>query len=157
MNIETEHKYLVRKDFWYALSKPAGVPLLQGYIFADPSKTIRVRIYGDKAFLTIKGPTVEASRQEYEYSIPMEDAKSLFKQFSGNIIDKIRYRYAFEGKTWEVDEFFGENEGLIIAEIELQSPDEMYEKPAWLGEEVTGDPRYYNSYLASHPFSKWVK
>ncbi|HSN50262.1 MAG TPA: CYTH domain-containing protein [Bacteroidales bacterium] len=156
MNIETEHKYLVRKDLWYAIRKPAGVPILQGYILADPAKTVRVRIYGDLAFLTIKGPSVEASREEYEYPIPMEDARSLLKKFSEDLIDKVRYRFEFQGRTWEVDEFFGENEGLIIAEIELQSREEEYGKPAWLGEEVTGDPRYYNSYLASNPFSKWA-
>lgn len=153
MNVETEHKYLVRKDLWYAIHKPEGTSILQGYIFSDSSRTVRVRIYGDKGFLTIKGPAVAASRDEYEYEIPLSDAHSLLKNFCGHIIDKIRYRLDYKGNTWEIDEFFGENEGLVLAEIELKSPDQQYETPPWVGEDVTGDIRYTNSYLAENPIS----
>ncbi|MCX6243571.1 MAG: CYTH domain-containing protein [Bacteroidetes bacterium] len=152
---EIEHKYLIRKDFWYAIRKPEGKMIRQGYLAGGSENTIRVRIAGPEAFLTIKGPSVNAVRQEYEYPIPVRDANEILDLFTQKIIEKIRYRINFEGKTWEVDEFFGANDGLILAEIELRSLDETYEKPAWLGEEVTHDPRYYNSYLAEHPFSSW--
>ena len=155
MSFEIEHKYLVRKDLWYALQKPAGVDIMQGYLVADPQKTIRIRTAGLEAFLTIKGPSENASRSEFEYSIPISDAEELLKLSTTPLIEKVRYRIGFAGKTWEVDEFFGKNEGLILAEIELTSADEKYEIPAWVGEEVTSDHRYYNAYLALHPVSVW--
>ena len=155
MPIEIEHKYLVRKDLWYAIQKPAGTEIRQGYLLSDEGKTIRVRIAGTKAYLTIKGPSVDASRAEFEYEIPVKEAEELLRLFAGNVIEKIRYTIGLLGKTWEVDEFFGKNEGLILAEIELQSPEEIYKKPAWLGDDVTNDPRYYNAYLAEHPFNDW--
>jgi|WetSurMetagenome_2_1015567.scaffolds.fasta_scaffold364418_2 adenylate cyclase len=156
MNQEIEHKYLVRKDLWYAIQKPAGTDIRQGYLVTDAEKTIRVRIAGFHAFLTIKGPTKNASRSEFEYPIPLTEAEELLKLCTIPLIEKVRYRIEFSGKTWEVDEFFGENEGLILAEIELTSVDEKYERPAWVGDEVTSDHRYYNAYLAQYPFSKWV-
>lgn len=152
---EIEHKYLIRKDFWYAIRKPEGKMIRQGYLVSGSENTIRVRIAGSEAFLTIKGPLADAARQEYEYSIPVADANEILDLFTQKIIEKIRYRIVFAGKTWDVDEFFGANEGLILAEIELRAPDETYEKPSWLGEEVTQDRRYYNSYLAEHPVSSW--
>jgi CYTH domain-containing protein len=155
VNQEIEHKYLVRKDLWYAIQKPAGTDIRQGYLVADAEKTVRVRTAGSQAFLTIKGPSKDASRSEFEYSIPPEEAEELLRLCMISLIEKVRYRVEFAGKTWEVDEFFGENEGLILAEIELISADEMYERPAWVGEEVTSDHRYYNSYLALHPVSGW--
>jgi adenylate cyclase len=152
---ETEHKYLVRKDLWYAVHKPAGVNIRQGYLQADPEKTIRIRTTGAAATLTIKGPSRNATRSEYEYPIPPGEADELLQLCTNQIIEKVRYRIGYAGKIWEVDEFFGENEGLILAEIELTFEEEKYGKPAWAGEEVTTDPRYYNAYLAIHPFSGW--
>lgn len=156
MPLEIEHKYLVRKDLWYAVQKPPGVDIRQGYLLTDPNKTIRVRTTGTEAYLTIKGASHDASRGEYEYPIPLADADELLRLCSSPLIEKVRYRIEYAGKTWEVDEFFGENEGLILAEIELVSTGEKYEKPSWVGEEVTGDKRYYNAYLAQHPFSGTV-
>jgi adenylate cyclase len=155
MALEIEHKYLIRKDLWYAVHKPAGVKIRQGYLQTDPEKTIRIRISGINAFLTIKGPSRNASRVEYEYPIPTEEAEELLQLCTIPIIEKVRYRVEYEGKAWDVDEFFGENEGLILAEIELSYPEEPYRKPSWVGEEVTDDPRYYNSYLAANPVSGW--
>jgi CYTH domain-containing protein len=155
MALEIEHKYLIRKDLWYAVHKPEGINIRQGYLLSDPGKTIRIRISGGNAFLTIKGATHNASRAEYEYPIPADDAENLLQLCTVPIIEKFRYRIEYAGKMWEVDEFFGENEGLIIAEIELSFPDQTYDKPGWIGEEVTSDPRYYNSYLAANPVSGW--
>jgi CYTH domain-containing protein len=152
---ETEHKYLVRKDLWYAIQKPAGVDIRQGYLLAGEGKTVRIRMAGPKAFLTIKGPSVNASRAEYEYPIPVTDATEMIALFAGPVIEKIRYKLDYHGKTWEIDEFFGKNEGLILAEIELQSTEETYDKPSWIGDDVTSDFRYYNAYLAEHPFLTW--
>jgi CYTH domain-containing protein len=155
MNQEIEHKYLIRKDLWYAVHKPRGVNIRQGYLQTDPGKTIRIRTTGSEAFLTIKGPSRNATRAEFEYPVPPEEADDLLQLCAAPVIEKVRYRMEHAGKTWEVDEFFGENEGLILAEIELTSEEEIYERPAWIGEEVTGDPRYYNAYLALHPFFGW--
>jgi adenylate cyclase len=155
MPLEIEHKYLIRKDLWYAIHKPEGTMIRQGYLISGQGKTVRVRTDGTRAFLTIKGPSVNATRQEYEYSIPVGEANEILDLFTTKAIEKIRYKIGFAGKTWEVDEFFGANEGLIIAEIELNSPDETYERPSWLGDDITHDPRYYNSYLTEHPVSSW--
>ena len=152
---EIEHKYLVRKDLWYAVHKPTGMRILQGYLLADPAKTIRIRIAGTNGFLTIKGPSRNASRAEYEYPIPISEAEELMQLCMTPPIEKIRYKIEYSGKNWDVDEFFGENEGLILAEIELAFESETYKKPTWVGEEVTHDPRYYNSYLAVNPVSTW--
>jgi adenylate cyclase len=155
MPVEIEHKYLIRKDLWYAVHKPEGTFIRQGYLVSEPEKTVRVRVAGTEAFLTIKGRAVNASRPEYEFLIPVEEANEILVLFTKNIIEKTRFRMGFAGKVWEVDEFFGANDGLILAEIELASPEETYDKPAWLGEEVTHDPRYSNSSLAEHPVSTW--
>ena len=153
--MEIEHKYLVRKDLWYAVHKPSGVSIRQGYLLTDPAKTIRVRKTDTEAFLTIKGPSQNATRAEYEYPIPPGEAEELLQLCTLPVIKKVRYRMEVSGKIWEVDEFFGGNEGLILAEIELTFVEEKYEKPSWVGEEVTNDPRYYNAYLAEHPYSGW--
>jgi adenylate cyclase len=153
---EIERKFLVRKDLWYALHKPAGEEIRQGYLMAEPGLTIRIRIRGSKGFLTIKGITRNMTRDEYEYEVPVGQAEELFALHSKSRIEKVRYTIGFNGFTWEVDEFFGENEGLIIAEIELTSEDQEFARPPWLGEEVTSDSRYYNSYLAEKPFSTWT-
>jgi adenylate cyclase len=155
MPLEIERKFLVRKDLWYALHKPEGEDIIQGYLVSEPSLTIRVRVKNSSSFLTIKGPVHTATRMEYEYQIPKTDAVELLKAFAKNTIEKTRYRIGFEGKTWEVDEFFGDNEGLIIAEIELESEDETFVHPLWLGEEVTEDKKYFNSALAVHPYKSW--
>ena len=152
---EIERKFLVRKDLWYAIHKPEGEILQQGYLVSEHEKTVRVRVSPSSGFLTIKGPSENATRDEYEYIIPREDACELLNKFVSNRIDKVRYTILANKKTWEIDEFFGANEGLIIAEIELEDPGESFEKPSWIGEEVTHDHRYSNSWLAEHPFSEW--
>jgi CYTH domain-containing protein len=155
MALEIERKFLVRKDLWYALRKSSRTDIKQGYLSTDPEKIIRIRITDTSGFLTIKGAIKNRSRAEFEFPIPLEDALEILDQFTSSRIEKTRYKIEYEGKTWEVDEFFGDNEGLIIAEIELNSPDEPFEKPSWVGPEVTDDPRYYNAYLIEHPFLSW--
>ena len=131
--------------------------ITQGYLCADATRTVRIRTKGDKGFITIKGATNENgfSRFEWEKEIAVEDALRLLELCEAGVIDKIRYEVIFEGKTFEVDEFHGENRGLLIAELELESEDETFSKPAWLGEEVTGDKRYYNAYISKHPYKSW--
>lgn len=155
MHLEIERKFLVRKDLWYAFNKPEGIDILQGYLVSEPSLTIRVRITEVNCSITIKGPTRNASREEYEFSIPQKDAYEILSSFTTNRIEKTRYRVRLEDKTWEIDEFFGDNEGLIIAEIELNKEDEIFKQPQWLGEEVTADERFKNAYLARHPYKSW--
>ncbi|MEI6899099.1 MAG: CYTH domain-containing protein [Bacteroidota bacterium] len=150
MGKEIERKFLVRRDLWFAIHKPAGVEIIQGYLLDSAEKIIRLRIYGKLAYLTIKGPTIGISRSEFEYSIPLEDGLEMMQLFISRKIEKVRYKTEFEGKTWEIDEFFGVHEGLIIAEIELNSADEKFDIPPWLGDEVTSDPRYFNSWLCGN-------
>jgi CYTH domain-containing protein len=134
-----------------------GTPVhyAQGYLVADNARTVRLRIAGSNGFLTIKGSSRGMSRLEFEYPIPVGDAMEMLKLCPLPVIEKFRSRILFEGKIWEVDEFEGENKGLILAEIELTSEEETFAVPDWIGEEVTGDVRYFNSRLAIHPFSKW--
>lgn len=156
MGIEIERKFLVRNDSWRKLAPAGGIPIRQGYLTATQSSTVRVRRIGDAAVITIKGKVTGLSRAEFEYPVPVADAEQMLTQLCRKpIIDKIRYRIPFEGMTWEVDDFFGENAGLIIAEIELKNETQKFERPAWLGQEVTGASRYYNSSLIRLPFSKW--
>lgn len=152
---EIERKFLVDYEKWKLVKKPKGEPFQQGYLLAEKSKSIRVRQTPTTAFLTIKGATKGATRTEFEYEIPYDEATELLNQFSIAELTKIRYKMEFEGKLWEVDEFLGENEGLWIAEIELQSEDEEFKTPDWVGEEVTTDARYYNANLVQTPFTKW--
>lgn len=154
-NLEIERKFLVDKEKWQEISKPQGVSFIQGYLSIDENKSVRVRVAGNKGFLTIKGRSETFSHPEYEYSIPAEEARELIEEFAGNRIEKTRTRIRAGAHVWEVDEFHGENEGLLMAEIELQSPEEHFERPGWLGEEVTGDGRYYNAWLSMNPFSAW--
>jgi len=149
---EIERKFLVRGTSW---RQGAGVRFTQGYLNRDKERTVRVRIAGDEAFLTIKGVTRGLSRAEFEYGIPLDDAEQLLKLSDGPIIQKNRYVVVFDGSTWEVDEFLGDNAGLVIAEIELTSADQPFSRPPWLGPEVTHDTRYYNSSLASAPYLTW--
>mgnify|MGYP000885915320 CR=1 FL=1 len=155
MGIEIERKFLVNQEIWNKLEKPHGEFYRQGYLLTDPTKTIRVRQTSEKGFLTIKGISVGASRAEFEYEIPHGEAKELLDQFSVSELSKIRYKILFENKLWEVDEFLGENEGLMVAEIELQSEDETFCIPDWIGQEVTGEEKYYNSNLTLLPFKNW--
>ncbi len=152
---EMERKYLVDIAKWDDSVKPQGELFRQGYLLTDPDKTIRVRQTPGKGFLTIKGLSVGATRPEYEYEIPVQEAKELLDRFSVAELSKTRYTITFAGKVWEVDEFHGDNSGLIIAEIELTSEDESFELPGWVGREVTGEEKYYNSNLTMYPYGKW--
>jgi len=155
MAFEIERKFLVNIPLWEALEKPAGQIYCQGYIYSDADKTIRVRTNGAHAYLTIKGKTTGATRSEYEYAIPLQDAENLLDEFCQNLIRKTRYVIPFGKHTWEVDVFDGENKGLIVAEIELTDENEFFDLPPWVTEEVTADARYYNAHLVAHPFSAW--
>jgi CYTH domain-containing protein len=155
MGQEIERKYLVDKTKWQLLDKPKGELYRQGYLLTDPNKTIRVRQTTDKAFLTIKGLSTGATRPEYEYEIPFEEAKELLDNFSISELSKIRYKILFDNKIWEVDEFLGYNVGLIVAEIELTSEDESFSIPEWVDNEVTGQEKFYNSNLTIQPYKNW--
>ena len=153
---EIERKFLVKDD---SFKKDAfkSTRIVQGYLSSVPERTVRVRIKGDKGYLTVKGIGNEsgASRFEWEIEIPKQDAENLLKICEPGVIDKTRYLVKAGNHTFEVDEFYGDNEGLVVAEVELHSENESFEKPAWLGEEVTGDPRYYNSMLMKNPYKNW--
>lgn len=155
--IEIERKFLVTSE---AFKKEAFAKsrIAQGYLSSVPERTVRVRIKGDKGYLTIKGITNETglSRYEWEKEIPVEEAQQLLLLCEKGVIDKTRFEVKIGNHIFEVDEFYGENAGLLIAEIELDSESEIFEKPLWLGEEVTNDKRYYNSYLSSNPYKKWL-
>lgn len=154
MGIEIERKFLVRDDRWKA--KGQGTLLRQGYLSSAPERIVRVRVEGEAAMLTIKGRTTGATRGEWEYAIPLTDAQILLDSLCERpIIEKYRYRISYDGMTWEVDEFLGENAGLVVAEIELDAEDQAFAKPNWIGEEVTHDARYYNANLIRHPYSRW--
>jgi CYTH domain-containing protein len=155
MGVEIERKFLVDQKKWQQLAKPKGTHYRQGYILSEAAKTIRVRITDKQGYLTIKGATQGISRKEYEYIIPVNEGAELLDNFADTELEKYRYCITFAGKVWEVDEFLGYNQGLLIAEIELQSEKEVFELPPWVTVEVTGDKKYYNSNLSIHPFSKW--
>lgn len=152
---EIERKFLVSGDFKPHVHRKTRI--VQGYLSSEPARTVRVRIKGDKGFLTIKGIGSQsgASRYEWEREIPRDEASDLLALCEPGAIDKTRYLVEFGGKTFEVDEFYGDNEGLTVAEVELESEDEAFEKPEWLGAEVTGDDRYYNSMLMKNPYKNW--
>ena len=153
MAVETERKFLVSGDAWRSLGTP--VPYAQGYLARGNGITVRIRIAGKKAFFTVKGPVDGISRPEFEYPVPVEDAREMLRLCKDPVIEKTRTRIPHDSHVWEVDEFGGKNQGLIVAEVELSSPDEVVVLPTWIGVEVTGDPRYYNSNLAVHPFGDW--
>lgn len=156
MAIEIERKFLVADASAQAAWRAApGVAYRQGYLNRDKTRTVRVRIAGDAAFLTIKGVSVGATRAEFEYAIPVVDAQALLALCDGPLVEKTRHVLVYQGTTWEVDDFAGDNTGLVVAEVELHSETQTFEKPAWLGSEVTQDARYFNSNLASHPFARW--
>ena len=155
MNLEIERKFLV-PDETYKQEAVKAIRIRQGYIAHDAGRTVRVRIADDKGFLTIKGPSRDGiSRQEWEREIPLADALDLLPLCHGGTVDKTRYLVPAGEKYFEVDVFAGDNEGLVMAEIELDSPDQPFDRPHWLGQEVTGNPRYYNSYLLHHPYKNW--
>ena len=154
MGVEIERKFLVRDESWKAQGQ--GVLLRQGYLSSAPERTVRIRIEGESATLTIKGKSTGATRAEWEYAIPLQDAQALLDGLCERpFIEKKRYRISFEGMVWEVDEFLGENAGLVVAEIELASENQAFARPSWLGEEVTHDARYFNSSLLRNPYSRW--
>jgi adenylate cyclase len=153
MGIEIERKFLVKDDSWKAAADQGRV-CRQGYLLSDGGMTVRIRVIGETAFLTIKGPTNGFSRKEFEYEIPAADAEALLA-LCGNRVEKVRYLVSYAGMVWELDVFAGANEGLLMAEIELESEGQKFEFPEWVGEEVSGDSRYYNAYLATHPFTGW--
>jgi len=154
MGVEIERKFLLVGDAWRTLGEP--VLLRQGYLSSDPDRTVRVRIEGDHGTLTIRGRSQGATRAEWEYPVPLADAAELLERLCERpLIEKYRRRIDFAGHTWEVDEFLGANAGLAFAEIELASEDASFDKPDWIGEEVTHDRRYFNSSLIKLPYSAW--
>lgn len=155
MGLEIERKFLVagdykKKAFWCE-------DIVQGYLSSIPERTVRIRIKGEKAYITIKGLSNASglSRYEWEKEVPVDEARELIAICEPGIINKTRYYVGYDGHTFEVDEFHGDNEGLVMAEIELSDEADIFEKPDWLGDEVTGDERYYNSYLSQKPYTKW--
>jgi CYTH domain-containing protein len=155
MGLEIERKFLVDHEKWKQVKKPKGTPYRQGYLLNDELRTIRVRVTDKKGYITLKGATSGISRKEFEYDIPLADGIELLDNFARSQVEKTRYRIRFKGKLWEVDEFSGENKGLILAEIELKEEKEEFDKPAWVTRDVSDDERYYNSSLSVKPFSKW--
>jgi CYTH domain-containing protein len=156
MGMEIERKFMVVGDS-YRRAAFASDRIKQGYICSGHGHTVRVRLRGSRAYLTIKGPSFDGglSRYEFEKEITPEEADELFRLCEPGIIDKTRYLVSSGRHTFEVDEFYGDNEGLVMAEVELSSPDEPYEKPPFIGREVTGDRRFYNSYLRRQPYCLW--
>jgi adenylate cyclase len=154
--IEIERKFLVKSEEFKTISFSKN-EIAQGYLNSNPERTVRVRIKGNHGYLTIKGKGNETgmSRLEWEKEIPIDEAKMLLNLCESGVISKMRYEVKFGNHVYEVDMFFGENEGLIIAEIELESEDEAFEKPNWLGDEVTNNEKYYNSYLSKNPYKNW--
>lgn len=155
MGLEIERKFLVDHNKWDKLEKPGGTHYKQGYLLADKGRTVRVRISDKQGFLNLKSKNSQMSRNEYEYEIPLQDGVEILKSFTTSGTEKIRYEMPFAGKVWEVDVFLGDNKGLIVAEIELESEGEEFEKPDWVTHEVTDDGRYTNASLSTRPFKDW--
>jgi len=154
MGKEIERKYLVKKEAWKPSVK--GLEIRQGYLSSIKERVVRVRTKGPKAFITVKGITKGISRSEFEYEIPTEDANLMLTNLCEQpLVEKTRYLEEYKGHTWEIDEFFGANDGLIVAEVELKSADEKIDLPDWVSEDVSSDPRYFNSNLIANPYSKW--
>lgn len=157
MGVEIERKFLLRDESWRQHAD-AGVDYRQGYLHGDASIAVRVRAAGDAAWLTIKGGGAGISRLEFEYPIPVADADVMLGKLCRTpLIEKRRHRVPFGGHVWEIDVFAGANAGLVLAEIELAHPDQPFARPAWLGEEVSHDQRYFNAYLSRHPYSEWER
>jgi adenylate cyclase len=155
MAIEVEHKFLVQDEDWREYVY-RSVPIRQGYLVSDECRSVRVRIAGNVAQLNIKSATLGVARSEYEYPIPLEDAKEIMDNLCRKpLLEKTRHLVRYSGHIWEIDEFAGDNAGLVVAEVELTDIDEKFVKPPWLGEEVSHDRRYYNAYLVEHPYKDW--
>lgn len=155
MATEIERKFLVKGEQWRSLA--TGTLYRQGYIATKNSSTVRIRLIEDQGYLTIKGSTVGFSRAEYEYPIPASDAQEMLDNLCQRpLIEKTRYKIEFAGLIWEIDEFAGENLGLILAEVELANENQIIELPEWIGKEVSDDARYFNANLVQHPFCKWL-
>ena len=152
--IEIERKFLVTGDGWRG---GAGERMAQGYLAATPASSVRVRLAGPRAWLTVKSGGSGRVRREFEYAIPPTDAQAMLALCPDASVEKIRYRIAYAGRTWEVDAFLGANAGLVVAEIELEAPEAEVVLPDWVGIEVTDDPRYLNANLAVHPWRDWVE
>ena len=153
MGKEIEKKFLVVGNQFKKLAK--GIFYRQGFLCLENDNTVRIRIIEKKAFLTIKSKTQGISRLEFEYEIPFDEATEMLEKLCEKQIEKLRYTVDFEGSFWEIDEFLGENKGLVIAEIELESEDQFFKKPSWIGEEVSKDLRFYNSQLVKNPYKNW--
>lgn len=153
MGKEIERKFLLKNDDWRL--NAVGTPYRQGYLSSEKKATVRIRVQGNAAVITIKGPAKGMTRDEFEYNIPVADALELFELCEKPLIEKIRYKVKHENFTWEIDVFDGENKGLILAEIELSNENQFVNYPDWLGKEVTGDSKYYNFSLVHYPYCKW--
>ncbi|WP_293760842.1 CYTH domain-containing protein [uncultured Aquitalea sp.] len=153
MGLEIERRFRVNGDAWRGLAE--GVAYRQGYLSVEKERTVRVRVVGQQAWLTLKGNISDISRHEFEYAIPLADAQTIMAAMCPMVVDKLRHRIEYAGFIWEVDEFFGDNAGLVLAEIELPDENTAFDKPAWVGEEVTMDGRFTNAYLSKNPFTRW--
>lgn len=151
---EIERKFLLKNDSWRALVH-ASRPIQQGYLCGNPRASVRVRLDGEQANLNIKSATLGVERTEFEYPVPPADARAMLAELAGSVVEKTRHEVRHGDHLWEIDEFAGANQGLIVAELELDDPNEAFARPEWLGEEVSGEPRYYNTELARHPYSRW--
>ena len=153
--LEIERKFLVASDDWRALAETPPRRIAQGYLFSDPEKSVRIRLAGDDATLTIKGSRSGITRLEFQYPVPAAHAARLLELCGRPLIDKTRHIVRHAGMKWEIDVFHAENEGLVVAEVELEREDQPLDIPPWAGREVSDDPRYYNSQLAVRPFTTW--
>ena len=154
MSTEIERKFLITGDAWRSIG--SSTVFRQGYLSTVKERTVRVRAAGDQGLITVKGITIGATRTEFEYPIPLADADAMLDELCEQpIIEKTRHVVEVDGTTWEIDEFSGVNEGLIVAEVELDSEDQAFTMPEWIGEEVTKDPRYFNANLIAHPYTEW--
>lgn len=157
MGVEIERKFLLKNDGWRQLAEP-GVQFVQGYLQNNTSSSVRIRIEGESANINIKGATLDITRMEYEYSIPLNDAMEMLESLCEKpFIKKQRYKVPFGGMTWEIDVFEGDNQGLVVAEIELESEGQQFSLPDWIDREVSSETRYYNVCLVKHPFCDWEK
>ena len=156
MTVEIERRFLLADDSWREVADEPLV-LQQGYLSVEKERTIRVRIIGSQAWLTLKGYISDMTRSEFEYEIPLAHAQAMMADMCPFKVEKYRYRVEFEGFVYEIDEYFGDNAPLIVAEIELPSEDTEFPKPSWLGKEITADGKFTNAYLSKHPYSSWTE
>jgi adenylate cyclase len=155
MPLEIERKFLVTNEAWR--TGATGTPIVQGYLSRDPDRIVRVRLRGEQAFLTVKGRSVGISRAEIELPIPLQAGRDLLPLCLSPLVEKTRFEIQVGSHTWEIDEFHGQSAGLIVAEIELSAEDETFQRPSWIGHEVSHDHRYSNSHLSEHPYSTWSR